>query len=264
MKTWRATCGVCEASWKVEGEENPAPTGSFCPDCKKAGRMAPGVLNWKPDSDPIEFTYKNYRGEVSRRRVRPLSIRVGSSEYHPEPQLLMLAYDLDKEAEREFAVKDMDFRDEADISGDVYVDENQTTWTRPTAYAYAQACKARDKWQEDSRLWIENVEAMLSDGDADVVRVHEGGGPEDLRGSLAVTMIRTRKTRDKALRHIGELLFRIKTMVDSAKPFLDRWSKTGFSGFVKRAREGHVIQVYVGEIKSEDVRRFIESHQDGH
>lgn len=29
----------------------------------------------------------------------------------------------------------------------LYTDESQTTWTRPTAYAYAMVCKARDKWQ---------------------------------------------------------------------------------------------------------------------
>lgn len=44
--------------------------------------------------------------------------------------------------------------------------------------------------------WRANVEAMLSDGDPDVVRVHEGGGPEDLIGSLAVTMLKTRQQRD--------------------------------------------------------------------
>src|SRR5690606_4007224 len=30
---------------------------------------------------------------------------------------------------------------------DTYTDENGTVWTRPTAWAYAQVCKARDKWQ---------------------------------------------------------------------------------------------------------------------
>lgn len=48
--------------------------------------------------------------------------------------------------------------------------------------------------------WRENVEAMLSDGDPDVVRVHEGGGPEDLIASLAVTMLKTRRERDARVR----------------------------------------------------------------
>lgn len=33
-------------------------------------------------------------------------------------------------------------------NGDVYIDENQTVWTPPTAFAYAVVCKARDKWQK--------------------------------------------------------------------------------------------------------------------
>src|SRR5690606_28042866 len=33
------------------------------------------------------------------------------------------------------------------VDDDTYTDENGTVWTRPTAWAYAQACKARDKWQ---------------------------------------------------------------------------------------------------------------------
>ncbi len=48
--------------------------------------------------------------------------------------------------------------------------------------------------------WRQNVEIMLSNGDPDVVRCHEGGGPEDLVGSLVLTVMRTRNSRDKALK----------------------------------------------------------------
>lgn len=49
--TWRAVCGVDGSAWKVDGvAENPAPTGSFCPDCRERRMMAPGVLHWKPDA----------------------------------------------------------------------------------------------------------------------------------------------------------------------------------------------------------------------
>lgn len=53
------------------------------------------------------FWYKNHRGEEGYRRVRPISIRYGASEWHTEPQWLMRAHDLEKEAEREFAMADM-------------------------------------------------------------------------------------------------------------------------------------------------------------
>jgi hypothetical protein len=54
---------------------------------------------------------------------------------------------------------------------------------------------------DEAKQWRENVEAMLSDGDPDVIRCHEGGGPEDLIGSLVLTVMRTRKRRDAALSH---------------------------------------------------------------
>lgn len=53
---------------------------------------------------------------------------------------------------------------------------------------------------ETAEQWRENVEALLSSGDPDVIRCHEGGGPESLIGSLVLTMMRTRNARDKALR----------------------------------------------------------------
>lgn len=45
-----------------------------------------------------------------------------------------------------------------------------------------------------------NIEELLSHSDPDVVRCHEGGGPEDLIGSLVLTMMRTRNSRDKAIK----------------------------------------------------------------
>lgn len=47
---WVATCGVCEGGFVVPGivqETNPAPSGSFCPDCRSTHLNAPGVLHWK-------------------------------------------------------------------------------------------------------------------------------------------------------------------------------------------------------------------------
>lgn len=34
---------------------------------------------------------------------------------------------------------------------DTYTDENGTVWERPSAWAYAQVCKARDKWHSKAR-----------------------------------------------------------------------------------------------------------------
>ena len=56
----------------------------------------------------IEFNYRNYKGEISRRRVNVHTVEFGSNEWHPpEPQWLMQAIDLDKNEQRAFAMKDM-------------------------------------------------------------------------------------------------------------------------------------------------------------
>lgn len=55
----------------------------------------------------IEFTYKNYRGEVADRKVVPIKIYFGSTDYHKESQWLLKALDLDKNDERDFALLDI-------------------------------------------------------------------------------------------------------------------------------------------------------------
>lgn len=49
------------------------------------------------------FDYENYRGEVGRRTVIPKGMSFGSTEYHTEPQWLLDAWDVDKQADRTFA-----------------------------------------------------------------------------------------------------------------------------------------------------------------
>ncbi|GAA0586508.1 hypothetical protein ACFQH5_20360 [Halomonas salifodinae] len=57
---------------------------------------------------PIEFEYTNWRGERATRRAIPISIAWASTDYHPEPQWLMTARDLEKNATRDFALRDME------------------------------------------------------------------------------------------------------------------------------------------------------------
>lgn len=57
--------------------------------------------------DILEFGYTNWRGEYSVRRVMPVKLYWGASEYHKERQWLLLAYDVDREQDRTFAFKDM-------------------------------------------------------------------------------------------------------------------------------------------------------------
>jgi hypothetical protein len=55
----------------------------------------------------FEIVYQNYRGEIATRHIIPRQIFFGSTSYHPNPQWLMRAYDLDKEDDRVFALIDV-------------------------------------------------------------------------------------------------------------------------------------------------------------
>jgi hypothetical protein len=58
----------------------------------------------QPDS--VELVYRNWRGEVRPRKIRPLGAYFGSTQWHPEPQWLLNAVDLEDGATKQFALKD--------------------------------------------------------------------------------------------------------------------------------------------------------------
>jgi predicted DNA-binding transcriptional regulator YafY len=55
----------------------------------------------------LTFAYKNHRGEMAERRVIPGMFYFGSTEWHPEEQWMLRAFDLDKERMRDFAFADI-------------------------------------------------------------------------------------------------------------------------------------------------------------
>lgn len=61
------------------------------------------------DSDAITVGYTNWRGEYGVRRIVPRYVWLGSTEWHPSPQYLLRAFDEDKAAVRDFALKDLEF-----------------------------------------------------------------------------------------------------------------------------------------------------------
>jgi predicted DNA-binding transcriptional regulator YafY len=63
-------------------------------------------MNYSPQQ-VVTIRYTNYRGETADRRVVPQSIRFAATEWHPEPQWLLDALDVDKNAERSFAMRDI-------------------------------------------------------------------------------------------------------------------------------------------------------------
>jgi hypothetical protein len=55
---------------------------------------------------PVTLTYTNWKGETAQRRIIPRRIWFGSTAWHPEPQWILTALDVDKDKERHFALKD--------------------------------------------------------------------------------------------------------------------------------------------------------------
>ncbi len=58
-------------------------------------------------SKEVKVIYTNYRGETSERVIVPKELFWGKNEWHPEEQWLLLAFDVGKNADRTFAVKDI-------------------------------------------------------------------------------------------------------------------------------------------------------------
>ena len=56
--------------------------------------------------EPVTLTYTNWRGETAERTIIPRRVWWGSTEWHPEPQWLLTAIDVEKQAERDFALRD--------------------------------------------------------------------------------------------------------------------------------------------------------------
>jgi predicted DNA-binding transcriptional regulator YafY len=58
-------------------------------------------------SAAVIIDYTNYRGERGERRIVPLGIHFWETEWHPERQWILRAFDMERELERQFAMKDI-------------------------------------------------------------------------------------------------------------------------------------------------------------
>ncbi|GHC12740.1 hypothetical protein GCM10007291_07560 [Gemmobacter nanjingensis] len=75
---------------------------AVCPICDIAGCQH--VRGEAPAVEPVALTYTNWRGQTAVRRIVPLRVWFGSTAWHPEPQWLLTAIDMDKGFERDFAL----------------------------------------------------------------------------------------------------------------------------------------------------------------
>lgn len=55
----------------------------------------------------VTIVYTNYKGRTAVRKIFPKEICFGHTDWHPEEQWLMVAYDIGKDADRTFAMKDI-------------------------------------------------------------------------------------------------------------------------------------------------------------
>lgn len=83
-----------------------------------AAEPAPCSGDMSSQGMPITFTYTNWRGETAQRTAVPKRIWFGSTDWHPEPGWLMTAHDLEKAADRDFALADCAFADAAEEEQD--------------------------------------------------------------------------------------------------------------------------------------------------
>jgi len=55
----------------------------------------------------VVIEYTNYKGVRSTRTIEPKQLYFGSTNWHPEVQWLLAAFDVEKNEERTFAMKDI-------------------------------------------------------------------------------------------------------------------------------------------------------------
>jgi hypothetical protein len=74
-----------------------------CVQVNAAGRC--DCARW--DDAPLPIRYRNWRGETADRKILPIRVWFGATDWHPEPQWFLRAVDVDRGVERDFALADM-------------------------------------------------------------------------------------------------------------------------------------------------------------
>lgn len=71
--------------------------------------ISPAQAIAKPDTaKAIKVRYKNWRGEVANRTIIPQELYWGTTEYHPQEQWLLKVWDVDRNAERVYALQEIE------------------------------------------------------------------------------------------------------------------------------------------------------------
>ncbi len=59
------------------------------------------------DKEVVKILYTNWKNETRYRIIKPISIEFKSTEWHKEEQWILNAVDVEKNAIRKFAIKDI-------------------------------------------------------------------------------------------------------------------------------------------------------------
>ena len=55
----------------------------------------------------VTILYTNWKGETKYRNIIPMSVEFKATQWHPAEQWILNAMDVDKNAQRAFAIKDI-------------------------------------------------------------------------------------------------------------------------------------------------------------
>lgn len=69
-------------------------------ECAVGGR-SPVIV---PSGGASVVAYQNWRGEVATREIKPICLWFGQTQWHPEDQWFLTAWDVEKQVERDFAL----------------------------------------------------------------------------------------------------------------------------------------------------------------
>ena len=59
------------------------------------------------DKKTVKILYTNWKGNTAWRNIIPINIEFKSTEWHKEEQWILNAFDIDKQDNRGFAIKDI-------------------------------------------------------------------------------------------------------------------------------------------------------------
>lgn len=129
------------------------------------------------DVPPLTFGYTNWRGKFEQRTIRPRKVWFGKTDWHPEPQWLLTGFDVEKDAERDFAIKDIgngqsvQVEQAIDVALDLIVENSETVGgaeARPPGHVFLltpkpndMMCKSRVHLDARKRTWRELILSAL-------------------------------------------------------------------------------------------------------